>query len=164
MNLKTLAVRTATVLIACGAATTLAGGLANAATPTTTPQTPATITVDQDHSLAKGSTGITMTVINNTGQKLTLIGAQNPYGHWQNRATSMTPGQAPITVSDYSDNIEGAQITLEFVTDDGTMITLQSDAPLAGPSSANGDSSSSAHSVQAAHSGSFHTDDTYTIS
>lgn len=79
-----------------------------------------------------------MTVTNNTWNVLTLATQSNPYGHWQQQPTpSLAVGQS-VTVSDESANVDGAQISLTYVTPQSVSITVTSTTPFVGSDGSGG--------------------------
>lgn len=97
---------------------TIAGtGAANAAEVQSI--TPA-MSVSQE---VRATYGLTMRIANNTDQTMTLVSAQNPYGHWQKRAVDIPP-HTTITVSNESWNANGAILHVTYRLDDGTTITM----------------------------------------
>ena len=132
----TTVIPAAAMLAAVGAASVLGAGPAAAATVDTSPASQAVL------SSSQGTTGMTLHVVNNSNETMTLTSASNPYGHWQQRATDI-PAHTAIDVSDYSNNIEGSEIDLTYQMPDGTQIEVQGLVPFAGSNSATGTSSTS---------------------
>lgn len=130
---RTVATTALTALLCLGVA-----GVAAAATP----------------SAARGglhtdaTTGVRMSIANATKQTLNLSSSSNPYGHWQQRPLDLSPGQREI-VSDYSDNVEGAQITLDYTAaGSGATYTFTGTTPLIGDDSTAATSSDPSYLVQ----------------
>jgi hypothetical protein len=104
-----------------------------------------------------------MTITNNTDQPLTLHTADNPYGHWQDRATNLG-AYASETVSDYSDNIAGASIALTYTLPDGSTVTFAGSAPVEPPQAgATGSTTDHGYTVDANGSTGFAVHDTYSL-
>lgn len=118
----------AAVVAAVGAASVLGAGTAAAATVDTSPAPQAVL------SSSQGSSGMTLHVVNNSNETMKVISASNPYGSWQDRAVDI-PAHTAANVSDYSSNINGADISLTYQMPDGTMIHMQGLVPLVGKNS-----------------------------
>jgi hypothetical protein len=136
-KLTTTVLPAAAVLAAVGAASVLGAGTAAAATP------------DAMLTSSQGSTGMTVHVVNNSNETMTVTSSSNPYGHWQDQATDIAPHTAK-DVSDYSNNIEGSEIDLTYQMPDGTQINVQGLVPLAGSNSVTA-SSSTTHFTAVGH-------------
>jgi hypothetical protein len=153
----------ATATLVMAAALTGAGaGIASADIPpavtTTVSAAPGTAT-----DPGKGMTSITMTITNNTNEPLTLRSADNPYGHWQNRATDLG-AYGSETVSDYSDNIAGANIALVYTLPGGATVNFSASAPVEPPQAgATGSTSDSAYTVDVTGATGFSVHDTYSL-
>lgn len=128
-----LATATATVVLV-GIGSALGAGPAAAATLPATP------------SASKGTSSIKVYITNNSNEMMTLTSAKNPYGHWQDRAKDV-PAHTVTDVSDYSTNVEGAEIDLIYLMPDGTQITLDSAVPELVENTFSGDSTTDHYTV-----------------
>ncbi|MFC6712663.1 hypothetical protein [Branchiibius cervicis] len=91
---------------------------------------------------SSGTTSISWTIVNTTGVNLTLATASNPYGHWQKRPVNLASGQSE-TISDYSDNIAGAELKVTYTEPTGQRITMTLTDPIAGDDTLTGSSNDS---------------------
>ncbi|WP_432571666.1 hypothetical protein [Kineococcus sp. SYSU DK005] len=108
-------------------------------------------------SLTQGSTGMTIVFDNNSDQPLTLVSATNPYGHWQDRAPQTIPAHTTgVSISDYSNNIEGSEIDVTYALPDGSQVTFQGLVPLAGSDSISGSTTSPAYVLHGQSDAGFH--------
>ena len=148
-TLTTKIIPAAAMLAAVGAASVLGAGPAAAATVDTSPAPQAVL------SSSQGSTGMTLHVVNDSNETMTLTSATNPYGSWQQRAVDI-PAHTAKDVSDYSNNIEGSEIDLTYSMPDGTQIQVQGLVPLAGSNSVSAYSNTSHFTAVGHYAGGYH--------
>ncbi|WP_432571673.1 hypothetical protein [Kineococcus sp. SYSU DK005] len=128
-------------------------GSAMAATPAHAPVQASTVRGAQ----VQGSTGMTIKFDNNTDQTLTLVSASNPYGHWQDRAPQTIAAHTTgVSISDYSNNIEGSEIDVTYALPDGSQVTFQGLVPLAGSDSISGSTTNPAYVLHGQSDAGFH--------
>lgn len=104
---------------------------------------------------SSGSTGMTLHITNDSNETMHVTSASNPYGHWQDRATDI-PAHSSANVSDYSNNIEGAEIDLTYQMPNGTQIQVDGIVPLAGSNSVSASSSTTSYTATGQYASGYH--------
>ncbi|WP_432565167.1 hypothetical protein [Kineococcus sp. SYSU DK003] len=131
------------ILVASGAVLTAAlslTALSAASADSTTEQAPARAaapasTTSSDAPVLKSSTSVAITVVNNTGQTLTLLDQYKAHGSWgQQFPQTIGVGDSP-TASASSSNVEGIDIAADYSAPDGTIFHLEAQVPFFGTDS-----------------------------
>lgn len=145
MSITTTARRLTAALVLSGALCGLGAGVASAATPAVTAGAAAP-TVSSTAQSA-GSTGIIMTIVNNSDADLNLGGVRSPYGDLVDQPVQVLAAHATTTVSVKSLSIEGAELDVQYLTPAGNVLDFFEVVPLSSKDNANGTSYDSAFTV-----------------
>ncbi|WP_432571669.1 hypothetical protein [Kineococcus sp. SYSU DK005] len=83
----------------------------------------------------KSSTSVAITVVNNTGQELTLLDEYKAHGSWTQHFPQTIGLDASVTASASSSNVEGIDLAADYLTSDGTQFHLEAQVPFFGTDS-----------------------------